>query len=66
MKRESGTSDEDWAEQLATRKLTAEQAMERADNMKGFVTLQGMMGAAKIWDCSQHEAEMRLMKGELP
>ena len=66
MKREPGTSDEEWVDQLADRKLTAEERMQQADNMKGFVTIAQLYKAKKIWNTSAHAAEIRLMNGELP
>lgn len=65
MKRTSET-DEEWSKKLDRRKRLAEMRMRREDSMRGFVTLKDIFTAASEWSTSQHEAEMRLMRGELP
>ncbi len=66
MKREPETTDEEWAEQLEARKARAARNMKIQDYKKGFITIAELQGAAHFWGCSEHEAEQRLMRGELP
>jgi len=65
MKRTDET-DEEWEKAMLNRKIQAERSMTIADHKKGFVKLESVYKAAWLWDCTPHEAEQRLMRGELP
>lgn len=65
MKRSVDMTDEEWNASLADRKRLAERRMKTKDQMRGFLELTEIIEAAAIWGVSQHEAEQRLMRGEL-
>lgn len=66
MKRNTDTPEPEWSEAMRMRKLEAERLMLIEDHKKGFITIEEIKQAASLWKCSQHEAEMRLMRGDLP
>ena len=66
MNRPPETTDAEWERMLAARKKTAEDRMQRDDNMKGFYTYPYLKKASIKWGVSMHAAEVRLLKGEMP
>jgi hypothetical protein len=64
MKRTTET-DVEWDLILFDMKVEAERRMKIQDNMKGLTLEADIKAASRAWACSQHSAEMRLIRGEL-